>query len=66
MKQIYTYHCSNKECNNTQEAFISMEDRNNGPQCDVCGADTYKIISPGIRSNVNGVSKGNYNSGDYS
>lgn len=40
---IYTYACS--DCEAEQDAFRSIEKRNDAPDCDLCGIKTHKIIS---------------------
>ena len=65
MRSIYTYRC--RGCEHQFEEIKDVDDRHNCSPCPKCSSeDTFKIISPGIRGVVNGTSKGNYNSNDFS
>ena len=42
---LFEYKCQNEDCEEITEAFRSVKDRDNAPECSHCGAWTRKIIS---------------------
>ena len=46
---LYEYRCQNKDCTELTEAYRSVENRNDAPECSHCGAWTRKIISVNYR-----------------
>ena len=42
---LYEYRCRNEDCREITEAYRSVKDRNNTPECSECGGPTRKIIS---------------------
>ena len=63
---MYDYKCKDEKCGTATTAIRTYDTYKDCPECPKCGGETEKYITATFKTTVKGVSKGNYNSGDYS